>query len=202
VLAFAPDGRRLASGSFDTTGLVWDVSGRLQDGRLREDALSPKRLEALWHDLARKDGAAAYRAVWALAADPLRSVPFLAGRLWPGAEDDKRVARWIADLADDRAEVRQQAHDGLIKLGVNSIPTLKRVLAGDPPEQVRARVENVLAVLAPVADEAERRTHRAVFVLEQAGTPAASALLQRLARGPANHPLTQEALRALQGLPR
>src|SRR5262249_42063935 len=151
-------------------------------------ALSPNRLEALWQDLARKDGAAAYRAVWALAADPLRSVPFLAGRLRPGAEDDKRVARWIADLADDRAEGRQQAHDGLIKLGANSVPALKRVLAGDPPEQVRARVENVLAVLTPVVDEAERRTHRAVFVLEQAGTPAARALLQRLARGPADHP--------------
>jgi hypothetical protein len=34
ALSFCPDGRRLASGSRDTTLLVWDVTGRLQDGHL------------------------------------------------------------------------------------------------------------------------------------------------------------------------
>jgi WD40 repeat protein len=202
ALAFSPEGRRLASGSFDTTGLVWDVTGRMQNGRLRPDPLSSKNLDGVWKDLALKDGEAAYRAVWVLVADPKNSVPFLDGRLQPRPEDDKRLARHIAELADDVLAVRQKARVALIAFGAGAVPSLRKALADNPPEQVRERLEEILTSLAALQEELERRDHRVVFALEQIGTPAARTILQRLAQGPPEHHLTGEALRALAGLPK
>ncbi len=202
VLAFSPDGRRLASGSFDTTCLIWDVTGRMHNGRLRPDPLSSKNLEPVWNDLALKDAAAAYRAVWILVADPKSSVPFLDSRLQRKVEDDKLLAQHIAALADDVFAVRQKARVALIAFGAGAVPALRKAVADRPAEQVRERLEKILASLAAAAQELERRDHRAVFVLEQIGTPAARTILQRLAQGPPEHHLTREALRALAGLPK
>jgi hypothetical protein len=47
-----------------------------------------------------------------------------------------------------------------------------------------------------------RRHHRAIFVLEQIGTPQAEEVLRRLARGPVEDHLTQESALALQRLKR
>src|SRR5262249_13318114 len=73
---FSPDGRLLATGSQDTTVLIWDVLN--VNGEPPAAAkLSPKELEALWADLAGADAAQAYRAIRALVAAPAAAVPFL-----------------------------------------------------------------------------------------------------------------------------
>src|SRR5438445_724030 len=79
-LAWSPNGRLLATGSFDTTLLVWDVTGTaLCSGRPTE--LTRGELALLWEDLASEDAAAAYRGMKKLAASPRQSLAFLAERL-------------------------------------------------------------------------------------------------------------------------
>ena len=126
----------------------------------------------------------------------------LANRLQGKGADEKRLARWLADLADDDAKVRQTAADSVISVGGSAYPFLKRALAGNLPKQVRALVEQLLAAVAPAYQEVHRRHHRAIFVLEQIGTPQAEEVLRRLARGPAEDHLTQESALALQRLKR
>src|SRR5437764_326155 len=61
--------------------------------------LKAEELEALWTTLAGKDAAKAYKAIFALAAAPEQSVPFLAQRLRKDtAPEARRIAQLVADL--------------------------------------------------------------------------------------------------------
>src|SRR5207302_580760 len=95
VLAFAPDGRRLLSGSGDATALVWAVpaSGPLP---------RPGKVEPLWADL-RAEAAQAHRAIRTLAAAPDEAVRLLGPRLSPvSGANFKEIRPLVADLdADD-----------------------------------------------------------------------------------------------------
>src|SRR5262249_10317947 len=88
ALAFSPDGRTLATGSLDTTILLWDLASLAPGGRPPRRDLARADMDALWADLAGNDAAAAYRAVWTLAAAPSQSVPWLRQRLHPAAGPD------------------------------------------------------------------------------------------------------------------
>src|SRR5205823_9320803 len=79
-VVFAPDGRRLLTGSWDSSALVWDVSHWAEGD---PGKLSAKELEAFWADLAGEDATRAYRALWALAVIPGKAVPLLKERLQP-----------------------------------------------------------------------------------------------------------------------
>src|SRR5262249_17684104 len=197
AIAFSPDGRRLVSGSTDTTALVWDVARytRRENARAR---LSAGEVRSAWDDLA-GDAAGAYRAIGALAAAPDQAVPFLAERVKPAAAPDpKRVARLLARLDSARFADREQATRELEKLGRLVEPALRQTLAGRPSLEARRRIERLLKKL----DLGEVRAVRVVEVLEHASTPAARRLLAELAGGVPEARQTREAKAALRWLER
>jgi WD40 repeat protein len=201
-LAFSPDGKSLVSAGADTTALVWDVKSLLEEGR-RQAELSPRRLEALWADLAGADAVKADRASWSLAGIPKVAVAFLAARLraMPAVEA-ARIERLVKDLNHARYAVRQQSTRDLEALRDLAGPALRQALEGAPLE-VRRRVEALLAKVDGPEPPPERlRELRAVEALERAGTAEAVAVLRRLAGGAPQARLTREARGSLERLAR
>ncbi len=199
ALAFSPDGKLLATGSYDTTVLLWDAT-RLRTNRSAEVKLSPEQLESLWADLGGEDAAKAYRALCTLAAAPTSSVAFLKRHLQPITPvDAKQVARLLADLDSDQFAVREKAMQQLEKIGDRVTTELRKVLTENPSPEVRRRIEQLLEKRNG-ADHI--RMVRAVETLENIGTAEAQELCATLAEGVADAPLTREARATLRRMAR
>ena len=203
--ALSGDGRVLASGSCDTTIVLWDLTGL---AKWRTERLSPTDTEGLWAQLGGQDAGRAYRAIWRLAASPQEAVAMLASKLKfepdnvPSSAD---IARLIRQLDDASFTARERAVQELRRVGEPARELLKDLLGRQPSEETRRRVESLLADLdsgRPMAEDLAGL--RAVEVLEYAGTPEARALLGRLASGRKDRALTHAAgmaLKALSGRP-
>ncbi|HEY7425903.1 MAG TPA: sigma-70 family RNA polymerase sigma factor [Gemmataceae bacterium] len=214
ALSFAPDGRRLASGSRDTTILVWDATGWLRKGELRPTRLSGAEMEKLWADLAADDARLAGRAIWTLAAAPTRTVSYLAEHLRTSTADAKahraaqlaKVPQLLRDLDDDVFAVRQKAKAELARLGEAAESALRQALAKSPSVETRRSLEELLKTVeanyqAPRGELL--RGVRVVEVLEQIGTREARQALKTLMDdAPAEFALTQEVHAALERLER
>jgi RNA polymerase sigma factor (sigma-70 family) len=204
TLAFAPDGRLLATGSFDTTVLVWDLTGRLWDGRLRPARLSAEQQDELWADLAADDAGRAGRAVWTLAADPERILPLFEKRLRPIAPlAPETAAKLIRDLDDDTFEVRVKARRELERLDAVAAPAMRHALENAPSAEARTKLEDLLTIVeankSRPSGEALRGV-RAVEVLEHIDGRAARQALADLAAGAPESLLTHEARASLERL--
>jgi WD40 repeat protein len=204
-LAFAPDGRTLATGHEDTTALVWDIAPGVRQAEAGK-GLTSAELDQLWADLAAEDAGKAYRAVWALVAAPAQSVPFLRDHLHPARPPDpERLRRLLADLDSENFAVREAATRDLAGLGGDAAPALRKALEAAPSPEVRRRVDGLLtdALLAtrrPVGSPQALRDLRAVHGLEQVGTSEAREVLEALAKGAPGARLTREAMASLERL--
>jgi WD40 repeat protein len=201
-VAFAADGKTLASAHPDTTVLLWDVPAFWLPAGPTAPLTAPQ-LNALWTQLGNEKAAEALQAVGALSQAPKQSVALLHKQVRPTPPVAKRLAKWLAELDSDDFAVREKASEEIGRLGRVAAPALREALKGRPSPEVRRQVERALARIDQRRHTREElRDLRAVLVLEQIGSAEARALLRRLAAGAAEAPLTQEAKAALRRLER
>jgi hypothetical protein len=200
-LAFSHDGKRLVSGSSDTTLLVWDVSGVLARKR-RLGATTDAALTAAWADLGSGEASRVSRAMALLIDSPKQSVTLLGKRLRRAtAVDARKIARHVTDLDSADRETRERAGRELEKAGEQAEETLRRLLDSKPSAEARRRAERLLRLLAaPIVEETQLRELRALEVLERIGSAEAVQVLQTLAAGARGAWQTREAAAAAKRL--
>jgi WD40 repeat protein len=201
-LAFSRDGRVLASGGGDGTVLLWDVTGRVENGKFATADLPPPSLEGEWTDLVGDDPAKVHKAVWELVAAPKQSLPLLREALKPVmGGDEKRIAQLVKDLDNDTFETREKASAELAHVGEPAGPALRKALEGTPSAEMRVRITQLLDKFGgKVASADVVRRERALEVLEHIDSADARALMGELAKGAPEATLTLEAKAALKRL--
>jgi WD40 repeat protein len=187
TIRFAGPGRVLTA-SGDLTALLWDVRPLV------------RRADATWEALSGTDAKAAWRAVWALAADPKAPDLLRAMVVVSSLPHADQMKRWLADLGADRYPVREAATKALQGLGRLVEPDLLSAREQTKSEEVRTRLDALLASIPTDRSPAELIQARAVSALEAAGTPAARKLLVEWAAGPPGARLTVDAKAALNRL--
>jgi WD40 repeat protein len=198
-LDFSPDGSRLISGSYDTTALIWDLTGVADEKDTK--TLTPERLASLWDELADADAGKAWRAGWRLTADPATSVPFLQKHLRPAEVDAARIAKLLTALESDEFESREAASRELSKLGDLAEPAVRKSLAEKHSPEVRRRLQELVNKLdGPITIPEQARELRCFEVLEHIGSADARRLLDELGKGAEGSRLTREAKAALARL--
>lgn len=198
-LAWTPDSRCVVTCGRDAQILQWDVTGRLQDGKLRAASLSGQDLDRHWAALSGGDGEKAFDAMWALASAPATTLPFLEQRLAPvPAADAALVAKYIQALDSVDFEERDRATTELGKFEALAEPALRRTLETMPPLETRRRVEALLDKARDKPLDGDRlRQVRALAILDEVGAALARPLVERLAKGAPAARQTQEARRVL-----
>jgi WD40 repeat protein len=199
LLAFAPDGKSLATAGPDLGPLLWEVPGLTAEGRPAAKEVTAETLPELWKDLSGDDAPRAWQAMLALAGAPKEALPFVKKQLEPSATPDaKQVARWLTDLDAEQFQDREKATEELVRAGKAAEDAVKKALANKPTAEARQRLEFILSKLngsqGPNLEEV--RAARAVELLEKVGSAEARRILEEIAKG-ADGRLTAEARAAL-----
>jgi WD40 repeat protein len=201
-LAFSGTGRQLASGSWDTTILVWNLAELPGPQSPLAQELNQKDLASYWADLMDADASKAYQAIWKLAQAPEQTLTFMKERLRPVSPvDPQRLTKLLADLDSNLFSTRERAAKELEEIGDLAELALRKSLQSKPTPEVRRRVEQLLEKLEKQDLQADvLRSLRAVEVLEEISSPESKKMLQALSRGASEARLTQEAMASLERL--
>jgi len=200
TLVFAPDGRTLATGHQDGSILLWQVPQPADDPK----PITQTERESLWADLGSDSPTKARAAVEWLARSPDTAVALLTARFRPAATPaDAALAALLKDLDSDLFARREEADRKLREHGAKAEPALRRVLAGNPPLEMKRRIERILEAIPPpvlrlpLTGETLRGV-RAIEVLERSGTHEARQHLRAWAEQTRDLRLTVEARTALE----
>jgi hypothetical protein len=140
--AFSPDTKVLASGSWDTTVLLWDVPHI--------------RLTGLWHQL-NGDPVVSAIAVAKLTDTVDGAIRFLKERLQETARLESPYVRQIAELDSDLFMVREQALHQLEAAGPAAEFALRSALESPQSPEVRMRIRQALKkLIEPLEEKIER----------------------------------------------
>lgn len=199
-LAFAPDGKTLASGGADTTILLWDLYGSKNAPPLKLSA------EQAWNELSQRDARKTFDSLMkTLVAQPQAALDVIQKNLRPVKNikvQPDEIDQLIADLDHEKFQVRVKATASLEQLGDLAGPALRKAV-GVPNISLEAqrRIKGLIDKLDQAALTPEEvRVVRAVEILEKIATPEARAVLQELADGAPQARVTQEAQAALKRL--
>jgi hypothetical protein len=205
-LAFSSDGKLLATRGDRLAAIVWPLVEDHDVAPLSPDERGFGVPGKEWAELAGADAFRAHQTMRTLVADPGRAVSVLRERLMPAPDLSRRFPQLLAELDSDEFEVRERASAELEKADRGVEAPLRRALEGALSGEQRRRVTALVERLdeqavGPLSIEEVRKV-RAVWVLEQIGTPGARQLLETLATGVAEARQTQDARTSLQRLSR
>ena len=192
---------RLLSGGADHQVLVWDASLRALAGKV--DPLPPADRAKTWDQLGTLPAKEAWKAMAALAADPVAAVALIEEHLKPiPVADPATLDRIFRDLDAPAFAAREKASRDLAGLGPGAVAGVRERAARATSAEVRGRAEAFLKRFAAADLSPDRvRYLRALEVLTAAGTPAARRSMEKLAAGAGDVWDTEAARQALGSLP-
>jgi hypothetical protein len=131
AVAFAPDGKTVASASDDNTALIWDMA-KVKRPSPPARALQAGDLAKLWQALAEQDAVKAFDAIGELASAPKETVAFFKDRVKPARPQDVRGK--VTGLALEGERLRlSRAVEVLERIGTPQARAHLQTLAGGAP---------------------------------------------------------------------
>jgi hypothetical protein len=193
-VAFSPRGDLLVTAGSDGSALVWDMRGRHDNKKQATANPSPEKLAIWWDALAVNDAAKAFECMEMFSQFPEQTVALIAERLKPIPRPSAaKVAGLLRDLESDKFKIRDAATRELESLDEAVTIDLRQLAKRSSSVEARDRAERLLARI----DSARLQRERSIETLEMIGTPSAAKLLESLAEGQADAPLTRDARGAL-----
>ena len=142
--AYSPNGKLLATGSMDTTVLIWNAKKRSQINPPTKP-WTKKKLQSIWSDLASENAQTGYRAIQALLNNPAQAMPLLQKHLQPiPTPSEKHVLLHIKNLDSENFQIRTKANRELEQCGEAIEEALRTALLKKQKLETDQRIRRLL----------------------------------------------------------